>query len=259
MRTKIALYIGVFVSTLIVVSISVTLAKVRGGDAANDSHQHQGVHRTSPLLDTHGTALVEIRDLSVDSPSPNIVSAVNFKVVNLSNKQITAIVIALTYHTENNGVSSGITEYQTTVAYPHPDLQADSFGRPLTPKEERQISERRATRWEAAQFKYLDARVEYIVFDDQTSSGPDRNGTASSIISLLRSGAEKYKQWARSEFAKVGHSSDEFQKIVQSVTLPDNLVLASAYEKSGAHAYRSWLLKCYKSGRGSEVVLKYLS
>ncbi|NOT60344.1 MAG: hypothetical protein HOP19_08985 [Acidobacteria bacterium] len=206
-----------------------------------------------------GEVVVFLEEAKVNATTPQRLDGYSCSVRNASGKSIKALTLLWIFRTINNGTESGISERVSFNSLVHPDLRESGFGRPLEPEQTIPLNAGTITKWDKARFLRAEVSVEYVEFEDGMKLGEDHNKIASSKLQQTREGAEKYKQWLKTQYLQKGKSVDALLEILQGAGMPPDLAVSPGGEMSGAQMYRKALLSLMKSGKGQDFANKHLN
>lgn len=230
------------------------------------------------MLNTSGQApnvvTIKVRQLPIDiatnappaeilnptalSKAKNEVEQFSCVVKNNTNKNITAVTLALTIILEEWGKEKPDTYLFTTDTLVHPDIKEERGLKDTEPGSSRLMQLPGPMSFtEGAIIKRITVEIRCIVFDDGSSLGYDLQGIAVTRIRLTREGAAKYKAWLEKQWREQRYSRDELIQKITSHTLPEGELPANSL-KEGADIYRRWLLRVYNS-KGADAVITHLS
>ena len=176
---------------------------------------------------------------------------------NNTGKPVVAFSLAWTIVTEVAGKESSVRELQIIDSFIHPDVHEGYKSGAVAPGAEDPV-EAGPTYFEGnAIVKRVGVSIDYVEFEDGTSSGPNSSGASSQQIAMVREGASRYKEWLVQIYAKNGRSPNVVLQQLQRESIPDDINLSSPEMKQGAYAYRKRMLKRYNT-EGSVAMQKIL-
>lgn len=185
---------------------------------------------------------------------PNILNEFQCTLRNNTQKSITGANIIYSTVLEEAGRETKDSRNHILTTYIHPDFYAKEKN--ILPGASTSFRPAGVFTYYKAVIKGVEAYIDYVEFEDNTSMGPNEDG--SRIINDLRTGAVKYKDWLAKEskqksidtLLRSPHSDEGLQ-------LPE-IGLNNIAQKEGARRYRIKLGKLYKN-RGPAEVQRYLS
>ena len=185
---------------------------------------------------------------------PNILNGFQCTLKNNTHKSITAANIIYSTVLEEAGQETRDSRNHILATYIHPDFHEKEKN--ILPGRSTSIRPAGVFTYHNAVIKGVEVYIDYVEFEDNTSMGPDEEG--SRIINDFREGAVKYKSWLARE-----SKQKSIETIIQSVQREEGLELPeiglnNISQKEGARRYGIGLRKLYKKGGPTEVK-RYLS
>lgn len=238
MRLRVHLSV-VLAVLLVATAIAVSAFKPQSGQNSTRTI----IARQLPLVD--GLVPVEIQSQKADFRSSSEVAHLSFVVRNNTSKDISALCLVYSIILERNGVESSDTFFLVTESFVHKDVREGSRLRPITPGQQETLESHDEISYENAVIKRVETSIDYVEFEDKTTLGKNEHGAR--IISLVREGAEKYKDWLVSRYAKSAKSLDTIITSIQANDLPAELDLNTIYQVQGAKSYRRHMLRLYET------------
>jgi hypothetical protein len=215
------------------------------------------------LMSDQGDVLVEIIEVEAEG-SPGRLDKYWCRVRNNTSKAITALAVAWAVEWSNGTIDEGHSQAM--------DARFGEGGTPLAPGDTHVFESLGPLVVEGAPIEVREVRVsvDYVEFDDGTSTGPDRMH-ASERIAWRRRGAEAYRQWLLHIYEERGkeglienllHQSEEaallhLTEAETDVSASPQTKRAHVFLKQGAHMFRQRLLSFYKK-QGIEAVMEKL-
>jgi hypothetical protein len=98
--------------------------------------------------------------------------------------------------------------------------------------------------------KQITLRVDYILYDDNTSFGSAGEGQKK--INLMRDGARKYKAWLGQNYLHNRKSLPMTLPLIEQRAIPEQLKL-NLDQTLGADRYRLFLLKTFQTKGANDV------
>lgn len=193
-------------------------------------------------IDTnYNLRLVELKCDDAELTNPNTLYNLNCKVSNLTDKAVTAASIAFTITTEKNGRSSPDT---AIINLWHPEPSEEGAKNIIPPRGESSVSPLPVEY--DGRITLISMRVDYIEFADGTNWGPNQSG--SRLITGMRKGAAKYKEWLRSKYQESGKSPSTFATLLEQdeAALRNELHLQADSQQEGAALYRRYVNRVIK-------------
>lgn len=176
---------------------------------------------------------------------------------NNTGKPIVAFSLAWTIVTEVAGKESSVRELQVIDSFIHSDVHESNKSGAVSPGAEDLVEAGPTYFGGNASVKRVGVSIDYVEFEDGTSSGPNLSWASSQQIAMVREGASRYKEWLGQMYAKTGRSPQVVLQQLQSESIPDDINLSSPEMKQGAYAYRTRMLKRYNT-EGSVAIQKIL-
>ena len=183
---------------------------------------------------------------------PNILNYFQCTLKNNTHKSITAANIIYSTVLEEAGRETKDSRNHILATYIHPDFYEKEKN--ILPGGSTSFRPAGVFTYENAVIKGVEVYIDYVEFEDNTSMGPNKEG--SRIINDLREGAVKYKSWLARE-SKQKSIDTVIQSLQSDEGLPE-IGLNNFTQKEGARRYGIGLRKLYKS-RGPTEVQRYLS
>jgi hypothetical protein len=193
-----------------------------------------------------GKTPVEIQKPQANFRTPNSVGGIVFVIKNNSNKNIIALSLVYSIKLERNKVTSKDTVYHTVDTFVHKDMFEGNFLKPVLPGREEILAESAETVYENDTLvKGIEAKIDYIEFDDGTSLGPNRKGKE--LVLLLRNGASKYKNWLVRQYNQNKRSLDFVTSLLRAGDFPIDVGLTSNQERLGAQIYLRFIKRVHEN------------
>ena len=203
----------------------------------------------------NGVIPVELRCQNAQLTAPDTLESVPCVVKNNTSKNIRALSTEFTVVVENNGKETPDTGFLTLETFLHPDLDKAHMHKAIPPGQER-LLEPSPTSYEGGVIKRVELKMDYVEFDDNSTLGPDENG--SKLIALSRDGAAKYKEWLVKKYIDGGKSVSAIASLLNANDLPSELGFKHVNQSIGAKQYRTHLRDIYNSNGAAELE-KYLN
>ena len=236
MKLKATLCIGI---SILLASIIITFVSLKAQTVLNDSPKIT----LQQLAIENGIIPVEIQKPQANFKTPNSVEGISFVIKNNTQKQIRSICFAYSIRIERNKVETKDTFFHTLDTFVHQDIRIGRNLKPITPGQEEVLSENGETVFESgSKITGIDARIDYVEFEDGTTLGANEKGAK--IISLIREGAAKYKDWLIQQY-KNRKTIDAIVLLIQSDDLPAELKFDSNYQTIGVKNYRRYVRNLY--------------
>jgi hypothetical protein len=186
--------------------------------------------------------------------SPNKIEEFRCTFKNATNLNITAVNIIYSITYDQNGVSATDTINHTVETLVHPDFRATS--KLIGPGGESSVGPPGPTSYSNnAVVRGIEASIDYIQFENGTTVGPDTAG--SHIINAMRSGAEKYKIWLKSQYNSHGRSVAALSADIQESEAVPTELQTDSNQELGAKEYRRQFQKLLQT-EGAASVKKLL-
>lgn len=204
----------------------------------------------------NGIIPVEIKNPQAVFKSLSAVENISFVVKNNTNKNIRALCLAYSIQLEKDKIESKDTFFHTVETFVHKDISETQNLKPIVPGQETIIEDNGETVYEGGSIiKGIEAKIDYVEFEDGTTLGPNEKGET--LISQIRDGASKYKNWLVRQDIENNKSMSVIISLIQKDDIPTELGLTSPRQNTGAKIYRRYLRQVYetRSIAGLEEVL----
>lgn len=210
---------------------------------------------TTQLQRENGVVPVELRCQDAELPTPDKLDGLSCVIKNNTTRNIIAATLAVSITVEKDGSETADTGFLTVETFLHPDFRDEHRNNQIRPGGEYPVRDAPVTYYDAV-IKGVMLRIDYVEFEDHTSSGPDTGG--SRIIAEMRAGAAKYKNWLRGRYDRGGRSVESVVSAIESPSLPeDEMGITSVNQSEGAVLYRNYARRTYQA-KGAEGLLKRL-
>jgi hypothetical protein len=236
-KTSIAAGLGIILITIISILV---IPRSEAQDYSNFKKTEIPVD-IKPLIVGNDIVPVHIQCQTVYITRPDTLETFTCKLINATEKNISASVVRYSIIFDVNGKESAVTHTPTAIPYIHPDLANEKkviqpggyiSVTPLSPAVEPN-----------AVVKRLELQPVYIEFDDETSVG--NGGDSAKNIAKVRKGAALYKKMLRKKYIDRGKSTQQIIPLLED-SAPLGLETTDFMEKVGAKNYRKQLRKKYK-------------
>lgn len=204
--------------------------------------------RVKQLEQEGGVIPVGLQCDAAQLTSPNELKGFSCKLINYTNKAITAVSVAHTTIIERDGRETSDTGFVTLDTTVHPDFKAK---KPILPAEAYPVQKIETSSYDGAVIKDIVVSIDYVEFEDQSTLGPDRDG--SQIIASGREGAAKYKGWLVRMYKQEGKSVEAVSKLLNSQDYPPELGLNDPGVRRGADFYRTRLREAQAAHGVAEI------
>jgi hypothetical protein len=200
---------------------------------------------------------VELRCEDAEMSAPNALEKLSCVIKNNTNKYIAAAAVNISFLTEREEKLSLDSSYLTIETFGHPDFREEHKDNLISPGGERSFQDL-PTNYDNAVIKGVTVRIDYIEFaDSATTLGPNRAG--SRIISNIREGAEKYKNWLVQKYNESGKSINSIIKLLEkNQPIPAELEIQNGDQQQGVIFYRNYARKTFET-KGANGLSKRLS
>lgn len=199
-----------------------------------------------------GVVPVELLCGPASVTTPNRLNHFSCDLKNNAGRNITGANVAYSIVTEQGGKEFKDTRFHTLVTSIDPDFYERT--KSLLPGEIILIRPPGSFTYEDAAIKGVEIHVDYVEFEDNTSLGPNENG--SQYIQEFRAGASKLKKWLAEKSRK--ESLDAAIQVLEGAQPLAGPEFGSVHQEYGAKYYRRRLKKMYET-RGRAAVQKHLS
>lgn len=234
------------------VALSIISSQSSGFTSKQDNPR---LHVNTPQLKSEdGVTPVEVRCDSAELSASNALKELSCIIKNNTEKHISAATIATSISLEKDGEVSADTSFLTIETFVHPDVREEGRSKLIPPRRERPIRNL-PTSYDNEVIRGITVRIDYVEFTDNTALGPNRAG--SRIVTDIREGAAKYKNWLIQKYNRSGKSMSALIPHLESQPTSEELDLQNGDEIQGAIIYRRYVNEAYKS-KGREGLAKYL-
>lgn len=211
---------------------------------------------TEPLQPVKGAGSVELRCEDAELPAPDTIQKLSCVIKNGTKKPISAATVKTSVLLEQDGRPSVDSGYLTFENSAHPDFREERKN-DLIPAGGEYPFQDLVTEFHGAVIKRIKVQFDYVEFADNSPAlGPNRAGAR--IISDIRKGAAKYKEWLVQQYNRSGKSADAIVSLLErDDTIPREAGVESGDQEQGAVIYRNFARRVYRS-KGAESLKKYL-
>jgi hypothetical protein len=210
---------------------------------------------TRQLPPTNGTVSVELKCGHAELSAPNAVEKFPCTIINNTNKRISAVAVTYSISLEKDGKVSSHDEVLTLETFVHSDIREERKDNLIPPGGERPVRPLPVS-FDDALIKAVSMQVDYVEFEDASSTGPDKAG--SRIIAGIREGAAKYRKWLLGRYGRSGKSIDAMTALIQDDAIPEGeLGIENENQRQGAFMYRNYLLRTSET-KGVESLARFL-
>ena len=208
------------------------------------------------LQPENGMIPVVLRCEDAELSAPGSLKKLSCVIRNATNKYIVAAAISISINIEEGGRQSTDYGYLAIETFVHPDFHEEHRKNLIPPGGERNVQDL-PTDYENAQIKRITVRIDFVEFSDHAATlGPNRAGAR--IISNIRKGAAKYKEWLVQQYNKNGKSLDAIASLLEkSQSISNEVCIENGDEEQGAIFYRNFARKSYHAN-GAKSLNKYL-
>ncbi len=250
-RVAIGLTLTVLASAL---AISTAALKVGGNRAAGQDEDSQLQVVTRQLPPANGKIPVELQCGAVHPAKRPELLVLSCTIKNNTGKSINAFSIDYAIFFERWGGGEFPDEGLMTLdARIHPDFRQSHARELIPPGGERVINRGEPIQHEEASAKRIEAKIDYVEFEDDTTLGPNAKGSNLQIASI-REGAAKYKGWLKQKYQESGKSIKAVMPLLQDASsLPVQLEVTDPMLILGAEAYQKKARDVYRSGGDAEI------
>lgn len=246
MRSK--LMMGIGASTLLFGTTIAMLRSVRSYETQNAGLEVPVL--VSQLAVENGVIPVELRCDKARLTAPDTLERVPCVVKNNTNKNIRALATQFTVVVDYTGKESPDTGFLTLETSLHPDLNKAHMHKLIMAGQEQALEPSPAT-YDRGVIKRVELKMDYVEFDDNSTLGPDKNG--SKLIALGRQGAAKYKEWLVQKYTDSGKSIDAIASLINAKDMPGELDFKDINQSMGARQYRAHLREIYATNGAAEL------
>jgi hypothetical protein len=235
-------------------AISTAALKVGSNRAAGQVEDSQLQVITHQLPSVDGKIPVELRCGAVHPPKRPELLVMSCTIKNNTGKSISAFSIDYAIFFERwGGGEFPDAGLMTLNARIHPDFRQSHARELIPPGDERIIDRGGPIQHEDASAKRIEAKIDYVEFEDDTTLGPNAKGSNLQIASI-REGAAKYKEWLKQKYQESGKSIKAVVPLLQdSSSLPTELGVNDPMLILGAEAYQKKARDVYRNGGDAEI------
>lgn len=207
------------------------------------------------LPQINGIPAVELKCENAELPAPNKIESFPCEVINNTSKRISALSVAYSIAAEKEGKVTAHDEMLTFETYLHPDLREERKDNLIPPGGERPIRPLPIS-IDDATVKAISMQVDYVEFEGNTSSGPNKAG--SRVIAGIREGAAKYRNWLLGRYVSGGKSINEMTSLIRDDSIGEGEPgIENENQRQGAIMYRNYLVRLYEKS-GAESLAQFL-
>lgn len=172
----------------------------------------------------------------------------NLKNNAITNLQAATLNYSVVLSNEDAGMSTKDSHWLTVDTLIDPHLQSTSNA--IKPNEEVPLTSPKLTYGAQMPIKEIEVSIDYVEYDDGVTGGPNRKG--SRIISDMREGATKFKNWLIQQ-TKEGKTPSTLLGTDGLPNKSDGVVFANFDQESGARGYKIRLRKIRAAHGDAEV------
>lgn len=207
------------------------------------------------LSRVNGVIPVELKCENAELSAPNALENLPCAIKNNTNNYITAVTVAISLVLDKEGTTSTDSSFLTIETFVHPDFREEHKNNLIPPRGERPIQDLPVS-YDNAVIKGVMIQVDYVEFADNTTLGPNHAG--SRIITDIRQGAAKYKNWLVQKYKQNGKSIDAIVPLLEpSQPFSEELGISNGDQQEGARIYRNYARRSYEA-KGPEALTKHL-
>jgi hypothetical protein len=203
-----------------------------------------------------GAGSVELRCEDAELTAPDSLKKLSCVIKNGTSKNISAAAVNISFLLEQDGRPFVDSSYLTLEKSVHPDFREEHINSFIPPGGEYPFQDL-PTDFEGALIKRIKVQLDYVEFADKSPPlGPNRAGAR--IISDIRKGAAKYKEWLVQEYNRRGKSADAIVALLEKdEAIPLEAGVENSKYEQGAIFYRNFARRVFRS-KGAEGLKKYL-
>jgi hypothetical protein len=211
---------------------------------------------TDQLPSENGVIPVELRCEDAKLSAPNALEKLACVIKNNTNKYISAATINISVIFEKEGKPSTDSSFLTIETFVHPDFRDEHKDNLIPPRGERRFQDLPSS-YDGAVINVVTVRIDYIEFADNAMAlGPNHAGAR--IISNIRTGAAKYRDWLVQKYNQSGGVIDAITPLLEKdQPIPPELDIQNGDEQQGVVSYRNYARKTYQT-KGIEGLIKHL-
>ena len=240
------------VIALVIVIFTTTTFKAQNNQHAARSDDKQMPVATKQLPPDNGLTAVELKCGNAELPAPNTIQKVRCGIKNNTNKFISAVTVVVSMDIEKEGITSSDASFLTAETLVHPDMRRNNL---IPPGGEKLVRDFPTSYEEDVVIRGVTAWIDYVEFEDNTTLGLNKAG--SRIVTDIRAGAAKYKDWLGKKFTQRGASINAINSLLETPLAPEEMGIQNGDQEQGAMIYRNYARKTY-SAEGAEGLVKRL-
>jgi len=205
-----------------------------------------------PLKD--GAFPIEIRCEDARLSAPNKVDGFSCLVINNTSKKISALAAVYSVVIEGLTGESQESHLITNDFFVHPDIREARHLKLLPPGESRILQPPGPITFENGTVSSVEVHIDYVEFEDKTSTGPDTNG--SKMINSMREGAARYKAWLVQQYKQNKMEEKTLTPMLENSDIPKELNFNGDPDLiEGARLYRRVMRSVYDTQGAAELRL----
>ncbi len=209
----------------------------------------------SQMQSQNGVPPVELNCDPAELSAPNSLERLRCVIKNNTNKKIIAVTIKTSILLHREGKSSLDSSFLTLQAFVHPDFYEEHRDNLISPGGEMPVEDA-AVSYDDAVITGLRTWIDYVEFADNTVMGINQAG--SRILTDIRTGATKYKNWLAQKYHRSGKSLDAIAPLLEkNQPLPAEIGIQNGDQQQGAILYRNYARKTHEN-KGADALLKHL-
>lgn len=210
---------------------------------------------TTQLAPINGSIPVELKCGNANLSGPHEIEDVPCGIINHTARRIKSAALVYSYTFEKNGVTSSEAEVLTMDTTVHPDFR-DEHKDNLIPSGSERTIRPLPTSFDDAVVKAISVHIDYVEFEDSSSLGPNVSG--SQIITRIREGAAKYRNWLMEKYKNSRSPVDDIAALVHEDQISRREIgIEDGDQMQGATMYRNYVRNIYEA-KGADGVAKFL-
>lgn len=224
--------------------------------SASGRQERQLVIAVEQLPAENGSFPVEMRCGAARSSAPNKLDDFSCLVINNTSKKIAAL--AMVYTVVVGGLG-GESKESNLISYDfaiNPDIVEARRLKLLPPGESRTVQPPGPLTFEDAAVRGVEAHIDYVEFEDGTSTGADTSG--SKMIKSMREGAARYKAWLVQQYKRNHMEGGAVAPLLESADIPKEMDGDDPNFAEGARLYKRIMRSVY-TAQGASGLRRYLN
>jgi hypothetical protein len=228
---------------------------LQGSQSAQQEKQFQVPVKVSQLASEDHAIPVELQCQDAELAAPSELKNLKCVIRNNSSKNIIAFAVKFSFTLNDGEKEWSDSGYIAIDTFIHPDLHEKSGNKSITPGAECPVQSLPA-KYDNASIREISLQIDYIEFEGGRTLGSNRAGAR--IVTNIREGAAKYKDWLTDQYNRSGKSANKIASLLgQDQLEPGEIGIENGEQEQGAFFYRNYARKTYES-QGVEGLLRHL-